>query len=256
MKKLFFLFTYVFFSVKLFATAQAPDYLIIDKDTLRIHSNPLEQYFIEHPLPRNLITTMSTGNWRGYIAYFKFVDNKLVVENIYKEHYQRTKNGERDYSLISIYKDVFGEIQNFPCDFYTGLLICPYGEIVQYVHMGYSSQYEFYKLYEIKSGIKTKSKDLAGEAFSQFKIDYYQYFKTTEEYQEKAKEFRKMMVEVDMDLNRDLSELEEKKSKKAPKENKYLKQKEAEFKADKEVDSFMFLFLDDYIKTIDIPNKQ
>jgi hypothetical protein len=256
MKKLFFLFVCVFFSVKGFATAQAPDYLIIDKDTLKIHSNPLEQYFIKNPLPQNLITTMSSGNWRGYIAYFKFVDNKLVVENIYKENYQRTEKGERDYSLISIYKAVFGEVQNFPCDFYTGLLICPYGEIVEYVHMGYSSQYENYKLFEIKSGLKSKSKDLTGEAFNQFKLDYYHYFKTTEAYKEKAIEFRKMMIEVDMDLTKPFMEMEEKNKKRAPKENKYLKQKEAEFRADKELDSFMFLFLDDYIKTIDIPNKQ
>ena len=37
------------------------------------------------------------------------------------------------------------------------------------------------------------------------------------------------------------------------KENIYLKQKEAEYKLDKEINNFMFIFLDDYIKTIEIP---
>lgn len=39
------------------------------------------------------------------------------------------------------------------------------------------------------------------------------------------------------------------------KENKSLKQKEAEFRADKQIDSFMFAFLNDYMKTIEIPTR-
>ena len=100
-------------STKSFATAQVPDYLIIGVDTLRIQSNPLEEYFKTNPIPENLITSISTANWRGYIAYFKFLDNKLVVENIYKKDYKDGNNGESDYFLTSIYKDIFGLKANF-----------------------------------------------------------------------------------------------------------------------------------------------
>jgi hypothetical protein len=94
--KIYFLLTF-FISIKLFATAQVPDYLIIEKDTLMIQSNPLEGYFKEHPIPANLITTMSTANWRGYIAYFKFLNGKLVVENIYKEENKNDDNDKTDF---------------------------------------------------------------------------------------------------------------------------------------------------------------
>ncbi|WP_445454389.1 hypothetical protein [Flavobacterium sp. 25HG05S-40] len=250
MKGFLSLFSCLLFSVKILATAQVPDYLITERDTIKLYSNPLEAYFRTNPLPDNLITTISSANWRGYIAYFKFKDGKLVVENIYKECFQERKEESDAYSLVSIYKDVFGTIQNFPCDFYNGLLICPYGKQLHYVHMGYGSVYEYYRLFEIKSGIQIKSKDLLGDEFYKFKQDYFIYFKTTDEYKQKAEEYRQMTNDIELNFVDSFSE------KKKKKENKYLKQKEAEFKAEKELDSFMFLFLDDYIKTIDIPNKQ
>lgn len=252
MKLLKLLFTFVFLvSTKSFATAQVPDYLIIDKDTLQIQSNPLEKYFETNPFSSNLIHSVSSANWRGYIAYFKFLEGKLVVENIYKEDYKENSKGETDFFLTSIYKDVFGTNSNFECDFYSGLLICPLGNMIEYVHMGYSSLYENYNLIEIKNGINIKSKKITGKEFQKFKIDYFKYYKRTEEYKLKVKEFKEN------------SEGEFSKSNSIflianpgiGKENKSLTQKEAEFRADKQIDSFMFAFLSDYMKTIEIPTK-
>lgn len=250
MKFLKLLFAFVILvSTKSFATAQTPDYLIIDKDTLQIQSNPLEKYFEINPLPSNLIHMVSSGNWRGYIAYFKFLDGKLVVENIYKEDYKENSKGETDYFLTSIYKDVFGTKSNFECDFYSGLLICPSGNMVQYVHMGYSSLYENYNLIEIKNGINIKSKKITGKEFQKFKIDYFKYYKRTEEYKLKVKEL-KDATEGETGTSNGVFLIE---NPGIGKENKSLKKKEAEFRADKEMDSFMFAFLSDYMKTIEIP---
>ncbi|OXB20804.1 hypothetical protein B0A80_17925 [Flavobacterium tructae] len=239
----------VLISTKSFATAQVSDYLIIDKDTLRIQSNPLEEYFKIHPIPENLITTISSANWRGYIAYFKFLEGKLVVENIYKEDYKKNSKGESDFFLTSIYKAIFGENKNFECNFYSGLLICPSGKMLQYVHMGYSSVFENYTLIELKDGVNVKSKKLTAEEFMDFKKKYFKYYKKTDEYKQKAKEFKEMTAESDKVLNK----LTLENSNSNSKENKYLKQKEADYKADKEVESFMFIFLNDYMKTIEIP---
>lgn len=250
--KLFYLLVF-FATTNLFATGQAPDYLIIGLDTLKIHSNPLEKYFEKNPIPENLITMSSTGNWRGYIAYFKFIDNKLVVENIYKEEYKDI-NGTSKYIRTSIYKEVFGSSPNFDCNFYSGLLICPSGELLEYVHMGYSSIYEKYKLFEINLGNRVKSKDFTGEEFQNFKINYFKYYKKTEEYKVKAQEFKKMMIESQTAVDATVEIVEgESKTNVKKKRNKYLEQKEAAFNADKQLDSFMFLFLNDYIKTIEIP---
>ena len=86
---------------KISATAQAPDYLIIEKDTLKLHCNPLETYFEKNPLPDNTFTTISTGLWRGYIAYFKIKNNKLIVDNIYKIRYYKDDQGNHKEELIS-----------------------------------------------------------------------------------------------------------------------------------------------------------
>lgn len=247
--KFFFTFIFLLATVNLFATAQVPDYLIVEKDTLSIQSNPLEGYFKEHPIPANLITSMSSANWRGYIAYFKFLDGKLVVENIYKEEYKEDDKGNSHFFLTSIYKDIFGENKNFECSYYSGLLICPSGKILQYVHMGYSSLYENYNLIELKDGVKVKSKKLTAQEFMDYKKDYFKYYKKTEEYQQKAKEFKEMTDDVDKKLDLSISG----NSKNKNKENKYLKEKEAAYKAEKEVESFMFIFLNDYMKTIEIP---
>jgi hypothetical protein len=250
MKSVCLLFACILFSAKLFATAQAPDYLIIDTDTIAIHSNPLEEYLKDHPLPTpaNGIVSMSTANWRGYVAYFKFEGDKLVVENIYRGYYDDAAD---KYIRESIYKEAFGETKNFPCDFYSGLLICPYGKLLNYIHMRYASTYEYYKLFEIKNGIKVKSKDFLADEFATFKREYYKYFKTTEEYKEQVRTMR----EVIADSDKRRAELFPK-SEDGPKENEYLKEKEAAYKAEKDLDVFMFLMIDDYIKTIDIPNKQ
>lgn len=248
MKFLKVLFAFIFLlSFKSFATSQVPDYLIIKEDTLAIQSNPLEGYFKDHPIPGKLRTSISSANWRGYIAYFKFLDGKLVVENIYKEIYKENSNSKADYLLTSIYKDVFGTNSNFECNYYSGLLICPSGKILQYVHMGYSSIYESYNLIEIKKGVNLKSKKLNAEEFYKFKRDYFKYFKRTEEYKIKAKDFKET-IQSDLSNGLYLSE-----NPGIGRKNESLKAKEAEFKADKQVDSFMFAFLNDYMKTIEIP---
>jgi hypothetical protein len=250
----FFHICFFLFFIKSYGTAQAPDYLILGKDTLKIHSNPLESYFEKHPIPRDLITSINSGNWRGYIAYFKFVDNKLVVDNIYKEDYQEPSRKKYNERIISIYKEIFGEKPNFECTFYSGLLVSPYGKLIEYVHMGYASIYEYYELFEINNGLKTNSKKFTGEEFQKFKIDYFNFFKTTEDYKTKLAEYRQMMLETEKSFE-ETDLYDNKKEKKKPKENKYLKQKELEYKVDKQTNSFMFLFLDDYIKTIEIPKK-
>lgn len=235
-------------SFRSFATAQVPDYLIVDKDTLRIQSNPLADYFKDHPIPQNLITSVSSANWRGYIAYFKFLDGKLVVENIYKEEYKQNEKGQRDFFLISIYKDIFGTKSNFECDFYSGLLICPSGKMLEYVHMGYSSVYENYDLIEIKNGMNIKSKKLTAKEFQKFKMDYFRYYKRTDEYKQQVKELKQAQGEMGMSDNSFLVG-----NPGTGRENQSLKKKEAEFKAEKQMDSFMFAFLSDYMKTIEIP---
>lgn len=236
-------------SNNILATAQAPDYLISGKDTLKMQCNPLESYFKEKPIPKGLITSMSTALWRGYIAYFKITNNKLIVENIYKVEYSN-EDGNRE-KLISIYKDIFGNQENFECNFYSGVLICPLGEIVEYVHMGYSSIYEKYKLIEIKDGNFQKEKELNYNEFMELKVAHFKRFKQTDEYKKQFDELMEATKQMDKDMEKMLGEFS-KDDKKKKKKNKYLYEKEKEIEAIKTTENFLFLFLTNNIKTIDL----
>jgi hypothetical protein len=54
------------------ATAQFPDLLIRDGETLPIFSNPLESYFDgDHQKPRHLFHFTCTACWRGYVSVWE-----------------------------------------------------------------------------------------------------------------------------------------------------------------------------------------
>jgi hypothetical protein len=90
---------------------------------------------------------------------------------------------------------------------------------------------------------------MTGKEFQKFKIDYFKYYKQTDEYKRKVKDFKDATQgEIGVSNNVFLVE-----NPGVGRENKSLKKKEAEFRADKEMDSFMFAFLSDYIKTMEIP---
>jgi hypothetical protein len=236
---------------KTYATGQIPDYLITVNDTLSLHCNPLESYFEKNPLPENLIIQTSTALWRGYIAYFKIENNKLVVENIYKVEYHTTENGGHKEKLISIYDIAFNGIKKVECDFYSGVLICPYGKMIEYVHMGYSSIYENYKLYEIKDGIFQKEKSFTSDEFMQLKIKHFEKYKKTEEYKKKFDELINASKDSEKEMERMFGGISDEDKKRKTK-NKYLYEKEKQIEEIKMTDNFLFLFVSDNIKTIDV----
>ena len=78
MKQILTIITLLFFEF-CFGTAQIPDYLIYQGDTLAIFSNPLEKYF-EQIGKRELIDFVGCGStacWRGYKAIWELKDDKL-----------------------------------------------------------------------------------------------------------------------------------------------------------------------------------
>jgi len=69
-----------------FATAQAPDVLIYNGKTYDLFSNPLEDFYGEDESKRPKFwvapDTMSSGNWRGYVATWEIIDDKLYLSKI------------------------------------------------------------------------------------------------------------------------------------------------------------------------------
>lgn len=236
-----------------FATAQTPDYLIIEKDTISLHCNPLESYFQKNPFPDELTKVRSSNLWRGYIAYFKIFNNKLVVENIYVLDVKNPEKGLFQERLISVYDTIFGNEPNFECNFYDGVLICPKGKQISYIHMGYSSTYEKYLLVEIKNGSYVKEIELSNEEYSELRIKHFQKLKQSEEYKKLLAETIESFKETEKSMEKDFKDIKRENNKRR-KQNKYLYEKEKQIEYTTSAENFLFIFTTNNIKTIDVTN--
>ena len=149
---------------KLSATSQVPDYLIIEKDTFKIFSNPLESYFEKDKRPKILDDWCSTACWRGYVAYWKLTNDSLFLVGL---NSCCEKNSKIDL------KEVFpNRNPNQPifADWVTDTLTSPSGKLLNYVHMGYGSTYERETDYIFEKGIfKYKKEYLNSTVESEFK---------------------------------------------------------------------------------------
>ena len=179
----------ILFSVNVFATAQAPDYLMYKGERLRLHVNPLEVLFIEKKELRPETEIISSGNWRGYIATFSIIDRALSVSDITISKPDPDK--EYGYLRESVLLKVFPNESDRKMDWYSGLLVVPLGERTGYVHLSYASQYEKYLLIRIKNGLVKESTEMKLEEYMDYKARQFEKFKLTSEYEDLYKELSK-----------------------------------------------------------------
>lgn len=165
------------------ATAQYPDKLIYNGKEYALHTNPLEDYFDKHPDKRPRAGIVSTALWRGYVATFEFTDSQLCVKDILIEVRDSSSKELYKTSWKSVLKEVFPGDERIKTDWVTGILVIPYGKLVNYVHMGYGSTYEKYILLETEKGTLKKEKKFNYKEYEKFKDRQFEAFKKTEEYQ-------------------------------------------------------------------------
>jgi hypothetical protein len=165
-------------AINSYATAQQPDILIYKGKKHSIYTNPLEVYFKKHPDKRPKTSIISTGNWRGYVATFEIIDSMLLLRDI-EVVGEDGKNGLRARSAMD---EVFPGQKAMALEWFNGLLTLAYGQLIQYVHMGYSSAYENYTILEIRHGNLTKTKDFKHEDYIKFKGRQFELFKKTDDY--------------------------------------------------------------------------
>jgi hypothetical protein len=151
----------IFTSVGL-ATAQHPDELIFKGKTYDLYSNPLRSYYGEDWKPAFWVAPyiQSSGNWRGYVATWEIIDNKLYLTKIdswFCNKHIRTKNGCRRVLLRDLFgaKVIDGKVA---ATWFSEELRVPDGKQLEYVHMGYGSIYERDIIFDVKDGKVTKQK--------------------------------------------------------------------------------------------------
>lgn len=150
-----------------FATGQSPDVLFYDGKVYDLFSNPLEDFYKnEKDRPRFFITPggSSSGNWRGYVAYWEVEEDSLYLKAIDSWLCGGTPvelaTGKGDCRKADV-KELFGNkyAQNKVfADWFSGELRIPDGKQLQYVHMGYGSVYERDILISVKQGKITEKK--------------------------------------------------------------------------------------------------
>lgn len=194
--KIKFFFILILISVKFFATAQEPNKIIIGGKEYDLLNDPLESYFEQHPedhpidgekiIKKNKkgekILKISSGNWRGYLAYFEIKNNELYLVDLKIENPKRNKN-----DLISVYDKIFKE--KLTQINYTGILTVPNGDFLSTDNFGFSHYYKNYILITFQDDKILKQKTIDNENYIKFKIQQFQKYQKTEEYQKEYQQY-------------------------------------------------------------------
>ena len=122
-------------------TAQIEERIFYKGDWETMSTEPLVDYLKTRPDIKFRLETSAC--WRGYFGSWKIKDDKLYLTDI--EGFL-VDVGEVDLNhLFPNQDEVFAE-------WYTGTITLPRGEMLDYVHMGYYTLFEYDLLIEIKNG--------------------------------------------------------------------------------------------------------
>lgn len=141
--------------VSISATSQDPDVLIYKGQTYQLFANPLEPFFKSaKERPKFFVRpgTVTSGNWRGYVATWEIEDGFLYLVKIDSWICRKAaSSGCRKANLNSLFGTKYrgGKVR---ADWFSGELRMPDGNQIQYVHMGYGSIYEREIVLRVESG--------------------------------------------------------------------------------------------------------
>lgn len=145
-------------------TAQAREILIYKGKKYGMATEPLEPYIESNGIQFNPMIECS-GCWRGYIGTWSIEDNKLYLIDI------DTDNDGKKVGL----EYLFSNQEKVFAEWFTGELRVPYGELIEYIHLGYESRYAKELFLEISKGVlineRKKINNLWYAIFGRFLID-------------------------------------------------------------------------------------
>ena len=134
------------------ATAQMPDEIVIDGEPrpLFTEPEPFVRYLDDagqHPrLGPFLDGSLCSASWRGFKAYWKIDDAKLLLVKLLANPCTQSN----EVPLTVFFPGHSGPVL---ARWFSGELLVPLGRRLQYVHLGYGSRYERYLLLTVESGI-------------------------------------------------------------------------------------------------------
>lgn len=126
-------------------TAQVAERLIYGDSEIPLFTNPLSLYLKQAGIS---FESPHTANWRGYVGTWQIIETD-GVERLYLVKLSAHKTHEE----IAGVSDVFPGYDKAFAHWFTGELRCPQGALLDYVHGGYASTYEYDLLMEFKQGV-------------------------------------------------------------------------------------------------------
>jgi len=163
------------------ATAQRGDILIVDGEELSIQTNPLEPFLEMNPELRPESEIISTSLWRGYVATWEIAEGQLMLVGI--EALRRKPGVEKlETEFHSVMAKVFPGHDQVFAEWFTGHMILPRGELLEYVHMGYASTFDGYTIVTIVDGLQRGERSLSAKQFRKFRKAQFRRYRRTAEY--------------------------------------------------------------------------
>ena len=126
-------------------TAQVSEKLLYEGKSIFLFSEPLALYLMQNQIR---FTSPHTANWRGYVGTWEIIETE-GVERLYLIGIEAHK----DYETILTLPELFPGFDKVFAHWFTGELRCPQGDLVEYIHMGYASTYEYELFLEFKQGV-------------------------------------------------------------------------------------------------------
>lgn len=180
-------------SMPAFATAQQPDYLILDGEHLSLTTHPLaalvETGRINLPEPDE----HWSSNWRGYVATWSITDDQLLLTKIDVLSKPEGARKRTDAVSVDILPELFDGKTEVLADWFFGALVLPRGEILNYVHMGYASTYERYTILHIAGGRLVSRQDLGAAQYERLRKERFAAYRKTAEYASILKKARERL---------------------------------------------------------------
>ncbi|MFA9390179.1 MAG: hypothetical protein ACERKD_10245 [Prolixibacteraceae bacterium] len=187
MKKFLKIVLFFLSSNNLFGTAQIPDLIIYNGDTLSLYSCPLNSFSNQDLITPQILFGSSgcfyTACWRNYVATWEIIDKELYLVEIRNACYPTTmtgvnvsfKAGNDNDSIGNEYADLKvlfpqrfknGKVK---ADWVEGKLISPQGKLLYYFHDGFESIYETELEFTLEKGSLLERKILDNSKTKQSK---------------------------------------------------------------------------------------
>jgi len=121
-------------------TAQIGDKIHYKGMRYSLSSEPLSAFLLKNKI--NKFNELNTACWRGYVAEWEVVDNKLYLVDIRFSYSPRKKITVKTKDSLTEIEKLFPGQTKVHANWVSSTLIIKTGKLIEYIHMGYESIYE------------------------------------------------------------------------------------------------------------------